>query len=135
MSHIDKDGRTCTVTCLTIARFQALPTSPIAYPNSVHIGRYPSTIFESINVSILSAKMATNPPPPAETAEQAPAAPSNEQQQQQQQQQAQQPEDDSGYAPLVDPRLPTQKDTSLKDFLNKMDDYAPIVCSSCRGAL
>lgn len=36
-------------------------------------------------------------------------------------------EEKSGYAPLVDPRLPTRKDTSLKDFLAKIDDYAPIV--------
>lgn len=26
-----------------------------------------------------------------------------------------------------DPRVPTKKDASLRDFLNKMDDYAPIV--------
>lgn len=30
-------------------------------------------------------------------------------------------------APAPEPRLPTRKDTSLKEFLNKMDDYAPIV--------
>lgn len=30
-------------------------------------------------------------------------------------------------APLQDPRLPTRKDTSLREFLNKIDDYAPIV--------
>ena len=30
-------------------------------------------------------------------------------------------------APAVEPRLPTRKDTSLREFLNKMDDYAPIV--------
>lgn len=29
--------------------------------------------------------------------------------------------------PVADPKLPTRKDASLKDFLNKMDDYAPIV--------
>lgn len=40
---------------------------------------------------------------------------------------AQQPEEETGYAPLVDPRLPTRKDTSLKEFLAKIDDYAPIV--------
>jgi len=28
----------------------------------------------------------------------------------------------------AEPKLPTRKDTSLKEFLNKMDDYAPIVC-------
>ncbi|KAK4101778.1 transcription initiation factor IID, TAF10 subunit [Parathielavia hyrcaniae] len=26
-----------------------------------------------------------------------------------------------------EPRLPTRKDTSLKEFMNKMDDYAPII--------
>lgn len=40
---------------------------------------------------------------------------------------AQQAEEQTGYAPLVDPRLPTRKDTSLKEFLAKIDDYAPIV--------
>jgi transcription initiation factor TFIID subunit 10 len=41
-------------------------------------------------------------------------------------------EEATGYAPLVDPRLPTRKDTSLKDFLSKIDDYAPIVsCGPC----
>lgn len=29
--------------------------------------------------------------------------------------------------PTTEPRLPTRKDASLKEFLNKMDDYAPIV--------
>lgn len=29
---------------------------------------------------------------------------------------------------LPEPKLPTRKDTSLKEFLNRMDDYAPIVC-------
>lgn len=33
-------------------------------------------------------------------------------------------------APAVEPKLPTRKDASLKDFLSKMDDYAPIVCLS-----
>ncbi|KAI3396514.1 hypothetical protein diail_12134 [Diaporthe ilicicola] len=41
---------------------------------------------------------------------------------------AQQAEEEAtGYAPLVDPRLPTRKDTSLKEFLSKIDDYAPII--------
>jgi len=31
-------------------------------------------------------------------------------------------------APAPDPKLPTRKDASLKEFLSKMDDYAPIVC-------
>lgn len=26
-----------------------------------------------------------------------------------------------------EPKLPTRKDTSLREFLNKIDDYAPIV--------
>jgi transcription initiation factor TFIID subunit 10 len=30
-------------------------------------------------------------------------------------------------APGLEPRLPTRKDVSLREFLNKMDDYAPIV--------
>merc|ERR1712230_272933 len=30
-------------------------------------------------------------------------------------------------APAGDPKLPTRKDASLKDFLSKMDDYAPII--------
>lgn len=32
-------------------------------------------------------------------------------------------------APAGDAKLPTRKDASLKDFLSKMDDYAPIVCT------
>lgn len=30
-------------------------------------------------------------------------------------------------APAPEPKLPTRKDASLKQFLSKMDDYAPIV--------
>lgn len=30
-------------------------------------------------------------------------------------------------APAPEPKLPTRKDASLKEFLSKMDDYAPIV--------
>ncbi|ROW12035.1 hypothetical protein VPNG_05193 [Cytospora leucostoma] len=55
-------------------------------------------------------------PPTQEPAEQ-PEAPPN----------AQPAEEETGYAPLVDPRLPTRKDTSLKEFLSKIDDYAPII--------
>lgn len=35
-------------------------------------------------------------------------------------------------APAVahESRMPTRKDASLKEFLGKMDDYAPIVSSS-----
>ena len=29
--------------------------------------------------------------------------------------------------PIAEPREPTKKDVSLRDFLSKMDDYAPIV--------
>ncbi|PSR78389.1 transcription initiation factor TFIID 23-30kDa subunit-domain-containing protein [Coniella lustricola] len=36
-------------------------------------------------------------------------------------------EEEPGYAPLVDPRLPTRKDTSLREFISKIDDYAPII--------
>ncbi|KAG8163058.1 hypothetical protein KVR01_007536 [Diaporthe batatas] len=43
-------------------------------------------------------------------------------------QQQQGGEDETGgYAPLVDPRLPTRKDTSLKEFLARIDEYAPII--------
>lgn len=54
--------------------------------------------------------------PPQEPANQADAT-----------QNPQQAEEETGYAPLVDPRLPTRKDTSLREFLSKIDDYAPIV--------
>lgn len=40
---------------------------------------------------------------------------------------APQPEDPLVEAP-PEPRLPARKDISLRDFLSKMDDYAPIVC-------
>lgn len=30
-------------------------------------------------------------------------------------------------APAAEPKLPTRKDASLKEFISKMDDYAPIV--------
>lgn len=64
--------------------------------------------------------MSSQQPPPQEPAEQANAA--------QPAAGAQQAEEETGgYAPLVDPRLPTRKDTSLKEFLAKIDDYAPIV--------
>lgn len=33
-------------------------------------------------------------------------------------------------APAPEPKLPTRKDASLKEFLSKMDDYAPIVSFS-----
>lgn len=55
--------------------------------------------------------------PPQEPANQADAA--------QNPQQA--AEEETAYPVLVDPRLPTRKDTSLREFLSKIDDYAPIV--------
>lgn len=58
--------------------------------------------------------MATNPQP--ENTEQAIAAPNGAQ-----------PEPSDEAPALQDPRLPTRKDTSLKELLSKMDDYAPIV--------
>jgi transcription initiation factor TFIID subunit 10 len=36
-------------------------------------------------------------------------------------------EDVDPLAPAPEPKLPTRKDASLKEFLSKMDDYAPIV--------
>lgn len=44
-------------------------------------------------------------------------------------------EEEPGLAPLVDPRMPTRKDTSLREFLSKIDDYAPIVRGPPRPAL
>jgi len=36
-------------------------------------------------------------------------------------------EEADSAAPAPEPKLPTRKDASLKEFLGKMDDYAPIV--------
>jgi hypothetical protein len=33
-------------------------------------------------------------------------------------------------APAPEPKVQTRKDATLKEFLSKMDDYAPIVCLS-----
>lgn len=38
-------------------------------------------------------------------------------------------------APAPEPKLPTRKDASLKEFMSKMDDYAPIVCCLTKLAL
>ena len=38
-----------------------------------------------------------------------------------------QPEEKEQVPPILESRLTTQKDISLKDFLAKMDDNAPIV--------
>lgn len=38
--------------------------------------------------------------------------------------------DPVGHHP--DPRMPTKKDASLREFLGKMDEYAPIVCPTKR---
>jgi len=38
-------------------------------------------------------------------------------------------EEPNPVAPAPEPKLPTRKDASLKEFLSKMDDYAPIVSS------
>lgn len=48
---------------------------------------------------------------------------------QQTQEAPQNPETDvhAAIAGTAEPRLPTHKDTSLREFLSKMDDYAPIV--------
>lgn len=40
---------------------------------------------------------------------------------------ASQPQNEEENPMLVEPKMPTRKDTSLKEFLAKMDDYAPIV--------
>lgn len=77
--------------------------------------------------------MSPSQPPPQEPAEQGANNPTN------QAAAAQQgggggDEETGGYAPLVDPRLPTRKDTSLKEFLAKIDDYAPIVSMTSKRA-
>lgn len=59
--------------------------------------------------------MATNPPP--ENTEPAAAVVPN----------GTQAEPAAAAPALPEPKLPTHKDTSLKELLGKMDDYAPIV--------
>ncbi|KAF3766460.1 transcription initiation factor IID, TAF10 subunit [Cryphonectria parasitica EP155] len=64
----------------------------------------------------------TSQPPQEPAGKQADAAqPENPEQQ------AAAADEEAKYAPLVDPRLPTRKDTSLKEFLSKIDEYAPII--------
>lgn len=50
------------------------------------------------------------------------------------QQQQQQANENTTAAPepqnLPEPRIPVKKDVTLREFLGKMDDYAPIVSSS-----
>ncbi|KAL8393954.1 hypothetical protein RB595_003644 [Gaeumannomyces hyphopodioides] len=65
-------------------------------------------------------------------AEQAAAAPQangepQSQQPETQQQQSQQPEEEPQAAPLPEPKTATRKDIPLKDFMARMDDYAPII--------
>ncbi|KLU87950.1 hypothetical protein MAPG_06940 [Magnaporthiopsis poae ATCC 64411] len=75
---------------------------------------------------------------PAAAADQAAAAPqtngepqsqqqSDTQQQASQQPQSQQPEEEPKAAPLPEPKTATRKDIPLKDFMARMDDYAPII--------
>jgi hypothetical protein len=73
---------------------------------------YQPTIFSELE---LKKKMATNAP---DAPDQAPNA------------QNAQPEAISGFVPIPEPKLLSRKDTSLREFLTKMDDYAPIVCHS-----
>lgn len=39
------------------------------------------------------------------------------------------PEEDEANKP-VEAKIPAKKDATLREFLGKMDDYAPIVCHS-----
>jgi transcription initiation factor TFIID subunit 10 len=61
---------------------------------------------------------------PETTEQQAPAP-------QAQQAQAALPEmaPEGSEAPAPEPKMPSRKDTSLREFLHKIDDYAPVVCS------
>lgn len=36
--------------------------------------------------------------------------------------------------PAIESRIPAKKDIALREFMGKMDDYAPIVCASPRLA-
>ena len=39
-------------------------------------------------------------------------------------------DDIDGVPEVVEPRIPAKKDATLREFLNKMDDHAPIVRSA-----
>jgi len=39
-------------------------------------------------------------------------------------------DDVDGVPEIVEPRIPAKKDATLREFLNRMDDHAPIVCPS-----
>ncbi|KAB5513228.1 TAF10-like protein [Coniochaeta sp. 2T2.1] len=69
--------------------------------------------------------MATNQPPDHASADQ--AAPSLPNGTQQQPEAAAAAGDAPPVPAIPESRLPTRKDTSLKELLNKMDDYAPII--------
>ncbi|KAL8341119.1 hypothetical protein RB601_006974 [Gaeumannomyces tritici] len=68
-------------------------------------------------------------PAGAERAAPAPQANGDPQSQQPetQQQPSQQPEEEPQAAPLPEPKTATRKDIPLKDFMARMDDYAPII--------
>lgn len=44
-------------------------------------------------------------------------------------------QDAAAVAPAAEPRMPTRKDVSLRELLNKIDDYAPIVRYSLPSSL
>lgn len=78
--------------------------------------------FSNLDQARNPLTMATNNNNAAENADPPPEAPEAE---------AQPGEDTAEEAPpaIQEARMPTKKDTSLREFLGKMDDYAPIVCS------
>lgn len=41
--------------------------------------------------------------------------------------------DGEAAVPALEARIPAKKDATLREFLGKMDDYAPIVCGSYRA--
>lgn len=94
-----------------------------SWPAITTISKLQAAIVTSIQTHIKS-DITTSPSTPAKMASQPPQEPSE---QPEAPPNAQPAEEETGYAPLVDPRLPTRKDTSLKEFLAKIDDYAPIV--------